>query len=357
MKLIHTGDNHLRDSQFSRRDRGQDFTNALNQVVDIAEQQGAVAILQAGDLLDSNRPSSGIMQVVKTIHNRLRKAGIWMYVVNGDHDKATPHWAELLEDKTETTGGIRVLQDELITIPGTKITIYGQDFIGKTKERFLEIKKDLPAADILMWHTMVKEFAGFYGKEAVSLDELPTDRYQLIALGDIHKQGYQQRGDCWVGYPGSTELCKNDEDLEKTVSVIEFTDGKLTSVTPVPLITRVARHFRINTQEDLADVLLQIGKLKDQNPMIFGKFNPGVPNVVAGIHQVLDPTKAIIRMSRIAETKGPDQVIADDDKSLLDFLPEFLVAGTAAYDVAAECLRDGAPVNDILDTYIKKALC
>src|ERR1019366_7021508 len=96
-KVLVTSDNHLRSLQYSSTQRGEDFTRAFEQIIDIAIDQKVKAILQCGDLLDSKSPSSKSMQDLAKAHHRLRKAGIPMLVVEGDHDKAEPHWVDSMK--------------------------------------------------------------------------------------------------------------------------------------------------------------------------------------------------------------------------------------------------------------------
>lgn len=362
-KLLHTSDNHLRERQYSSTQRGEDFTKAFNQVVDIAISTSVKAILQAGDLLDSKSPSSKSMVDLAKAHHRLRKAGIPMYVVEGDHDKAEPHWVDAMKaygiDETPSDGGLVILRDKLVTVPGTKITIYGQDFIGKTKERFLEIRDTLPKADILLWHTMVKEFAGFFGEQAVSIDELPTDNYRLIALGDVHVCDYKRRGDCLIGYPGSTELGKQDEPLMKTISLIDIPDaGPIPDPQLIPILTRLVKVYRLMKDEDVVRVLTELEECADKFPIILGRYDSRIPDVVKRIHAKVDPEKCIIRLQPLPQIDLPncEDNTPVENRDLASFLPEFLRAGTPLYDLAVSILEPEAPVMRILSEFVDKRL-
>jgi len=361
-RLIHLADSHLRDRQFSNASRGEDFTRAFNQAIDVAINTKVAAIIHGGDLLDSKRPSSKTMLDLAKIHARLVAAQMPMYVVNGDHDKDEPHWVDSMKDFGASLfqdRGIVVLKDQLITIPGTKITVYGMDYIGKTKERFLEIRDTLPKADILLWHTMIKEFAGFSGEQVASLSELPSDKYRLIALGDIHVSEYKHVRDCLVGYPGTTELCKKDEPLLKTVSLFEIPEaGPIAEPQKIPILTRCVKVYRLLKDEDVLRVITELDGIKDQNPMVFGRFDDRIPDVVKRIYAVLDPDKAIVRLQPLPQIEAPldenNEVV--ESKGMADFLPEFLIPGTALFDVASACLRDGAPAVELLTEFVDKRL-
>ena len=355
-KVLHTADTHLRQRQFNHLSRGEDFTKAFHAVIDVAIEHKVCAIVQAGDFIDTSTPSSHIIKkVIPAIQTRLVAAGIPMFMVNGDHDKTDPPWTSDLGRGCDN--GIHMMENQIATIPNTPLTIYGLDFIGKTKERFLEIRDALPSATILLWHTMVKEFAGFYGEESVSLAELPAHKYSLIALGDIHKCDYKDVGPCMVGYPGSTELVKKDEPLEKTVSIFEFDEqGHILGMELVVIPTRPVRLFRIANDADVVRVLTDIEKIKDLDPIIIGRYDSNIPDVVKRIYAAVDPDKAIIRLAPMQEMDAPLEADkqSEEEKGLIDFLPEFHQPGSELFDVAAAMLRPEAPIADIVNGFVDK---
>jgi DNA repair exonuclease SbcCD nuclease subunit len=358
-KILHTADNHLRDRHLSRLSRGEDFTAAMELVVQVAKEHDVKAVVQSGDLLDSNRPSSKTIHDLAKLHYQLQEAGIWMFVVNGDHDQSKPHWAELLQFHTghkggmESNPGIYVLEGQLVTIPGTDLTLYGMPFIGKTKEKYLEIKDSLPDADILAWHTQIKEFAGFLGQDALTLAEIPLGKYKFIGLGDLHVRDYRQLADgTWIGYPGSTELCNSGEPLQKSVTLVEFDDHQVKGLEQVNIKTRAVRKYVFNTDEEVTAAVTELAAIRDQHPLVFGKFDRRLPHVVARICSVLEPDKAVIRVHAFPENIAPDQVSPTDDAEIGDFMPEFHTPGSDDYDLAMALLQPDAPLNDLIDNFI-----
>ena len=362
-RVLHSADWHLRDSALARRERGEDFRRAARAVVNTAIAQKVNAILQAGDLLNDTRPSPANIRFLFDLNQLLEQARIPMFVAGGDHDKTDPHWATMIKDVDDrdfTRGGIFVIDNEKITIPGSNITVYGQGFIGKSKDGFLAIKDVMPEADILLWHVPVKEFCGFPIETAVSMEELPQC-YKLIALGDLHICDYRTMSNgTVVGYPGSTEICKNDEPLQKSVTIIEFDDAG-NMVQPfsfVPIPTRKALCYRIVTEEQAQQVIQDLTHYAAENPMVFVRYNPLLEGIVGRLHAVVDPNKAIVR----AEPLYDDLELAhtsmdlDDIKQPVDFLPMFFTPGTGLYDAAQLLLNPESKANDILDDYITKRL-
>ena len=363
VRLIATSDNHLRRSQYSTTQRGDDFTKAFEQIIDIAINTKVAAVMQTGDLLDSKSPASRALVVLAKAHHRLRKAGIPMIIVEGDHDQEEPHWVDAMKaygiEETPSDGGLIILHDQLYTIPGTKLTVYGQSFIGKTKERFLEIKDTLPQADILMWHTMCKDFAGFLADQAVSIAELPTDKYRLIALGDLHVCDYKRAGDCLVGYPGSSELVKKDEPLMKTISLFDIPDsGPIPEPKLLPLLTRLVKVYRLLKEEDVVRVLTELEACADQHPIILGRYDSRIPDVVKRIYAKVDADKCIVRLQPLPEIELPNCDVSTPipERTMVSFLPEFIQPGSELFEVATALLNPEAAVITILTEFVDKRL-
>ncbi len=359
--VLHSADLHLRDRQYNTSSRAADFRSAFEQVLDIGIREKVAAILLAGDLLDNNRPSSETIEFLFQMDRKLVAANMPCFVCNGDHDKTDPPWLSLMGGIPDGgRGGFRVLENERATIPGTDLTVYGLDFIGKTKDRFLELKDSLPASDILLWHTMVKEFAGFMeinGEGAVSLAEIPFEKFSFIALGDLHARKYLRNDatGCWIGYPGPTEICKGDEKAQKSVTIVDFDDAhKVTDLREIPLKTRTAFFYRLNRSEEVDAAVAEAAKVRDENPIIIARYNRNLPGVISRFYEALDPDKAIMRLTAMAEDEGtsPGQTLIEEERTVESFLPEWFRPGSEIHTMSEACCRPDAPVNDLLNAYV-----
>ncbi len=353
LKCIHTADTHLRVSQYSRSSRGDDFNRAFLDILHTAIRRKVGVILVAGDMLDSTRPSPKIVDFLKSVDALACKHGILILVTSGNHDLTDPHWAKIACVEGRRECGLRMIDNELVTLPNG-LTIYGQPFVPK--ERFLEIKNTLPAADILMFHGMIAELTGFANAAAIDIADLPTSKHQAIALGDIHHQEYVKVGNCLVGYPGSTELCEKSEDENKTVTELVFDDNnKLVSHEFLPVKTRHVLRFKLQTEDDVDQALLLAETQKSTEPIVFLEYDTSLRNVVARFSARLDPTKVLIRPYPTSQRVGKPKLGGDVRESLplTAFLDKFIPPGTALHALAATLLTPSSNAVELVDRYIE----
>ncbi len=354
--FIHTADNHLRDSQYGRRTRGDDFAAAFTAVLEKAHELGETTILCAGDLLDSTRPSPKIIAYLKHIDQKACEYGIQILVISGNHDLTEPHWASIVGFGNEARPcGLRIIDNQLVTLP-SGLTVYGQPYVPK--DTFLAIKDSLPPADVLMFHGMVQELMHFKSESALTLAELPTDKYRFIALGDIHVRKYVAVGGCMVGYPGSTEMCESSEALEKTVSQVTIppdASSAIGSVEPVRIPTRKAFRFKLVTEPDLEAALDAVEKAKDSDPLVFVYYMPTLGNVPARFLSRIDPTKALFRFYPIsADLEVAMPQASTELITPKDLLGNFIPAGNELYQLAADLLDPGVLPNDRIDLWLNQ---
>jgi DNA repair exonuclease SbcCD nuclease subunit len=353
-KIIHTADNHLRVSQFSRSSRGEDFSKAFLDVVHTAIRRKAGVILVAGDLLDSTRPSPKIIEFLKTVDTLACANGVLILVTSGNHDLTDPHWAKIAGVESRRECGLRIIDNELVTLPNG-LTVYGQPFVPK--EKLAEIRDTLPKADILMFHGMIAELTdGFKSESAIPIAMLPCERYQFIALGDIHHRKYTRVDGCLVGYPGSTELCEAGEEDAKTVTEVTFDNGKLVGEPEfLPVKTRQVLRFFLNTEDDVENALIQAETQKSAEPIVLFEYNAKLTTVPQRFAARLDPTKVLLRpypMMRDPKVKGLGNDVRDN-LPLVAFLDKFLPPGTAIHTLGAALLLPSANAVELVDRYIE----
>jgi len=355
IKILHTADNHLRASQYARPDRGLDFTQALNRVVDIAIKQKVDAILNSGDILDTTRPTARTVHDLNVLHYRLIEAGIPMYTISGNHDKTDPHWTSVI-DVGHTDRGIVCVDNKQFEVKGLKV--HGLPFTHN--DAFLANLAELPKADILMWHGMIREFVGYPTDKALSLDDLPQGKYQMMLLGDVHVHEQKQLQDgTLVSYPGSTELCNQTEEFQKWVDIYEIPVDEPGDYTmeSVKIQTRPAYAYRITSEEAVSEVLTKLAKVKDEKPMIFVSYTPDLDNVFARLTQVADPTQAIIRTKPLPMKSAPDpKQEATHDLQPLDFLDKFVAVGSPMFELGELLLNPQADAVSLVDAYVEREL-
>jgi DNA repair exonuclease SbcCD nuclease subunit len=356
--ILFTADNHLRDSQWSRRDRATDFQNALTDIIDTAIRDRVAAICVSGDLLDQIRPSPQVFRYLKRQNRRLERAAIPLYVTAGDHDKTDPHWTtQLKEEGDPRRCGIILLDNELVTVPGTDLTIYGLTFITKTKEGHDAVWATLPDATILLMHSTVQEFCKFPTANALRLDDLPRVKFNVISIGDIHVHESAYLDDeTLVLSPGSTELCKTNEPLEKFCYLVDFSNPtKPLEAQSVPIKTRKALRYTINTEEQMQAAVADLQTHATEAPIVIYTFNPAVENVAGRFGMIVDAEVAIMRgCPNYGEIRFDGAVEEDDEehRTTADFLPIYIPVESRLFSVAESLLSPEAPANDIIDAFI-----
>src|SRR5437879_4346902 len=85
MRLLHTADWHV-GRTLRGRSRAEEFEEALREVVGIAVQEGADAVLVAGDLYDQHSPAPEADALVFEALVCLHEAGIPVVAIPGNHD-------------------------------------------------------------------------------------------------------------------------------------------------------------------------------------------------------------------------------------------------------------------------------
>jgi DNA repair exonuclease SbcCD nuclease subunit len=363
IKIAHTADNHLRATQYARRDRGEDFFLALQDVVIKASDEGCDAILNSGDIIDTTRPSPYVVYQLKRIHRELKKRKLWMFTISGNHDKTEPHWTNIFADDDDEYG-IKLVDNEVFKIPGSELQVAAFPYMTREalKVRLKEVFPDVPSAEvprIIMWHGIVSEFADFPNMDSVEISDFPG--ICNVLLGDIHKREYRHRDPgTIIGYPGSTELCASNEHADKTFTILELDEhGKLLSDPRfVEITTRPVRNYRINNEDDMMQSLSDI-KQAPKNALIFVKFNDGVKEVVSRIRHVINSDVAILKAQRLPTGKFDVSTITrkEDDLQPSDFLKHFFTPGTKLFDTADSLLQPDAAASEIMDKYIANRLC
>lgn len=354
IKLAHIADCHLRTQQYGRQKRGEDFSRSLRSAIMKAHEEGADAILCAGDLLDTRNPGSKVcLAQLNDIQNLLQSLQIPMLVISGNHDNCCPAWhARFPLHNTwvrtrqgydipvghSAAGGIVDADDNIInlclaaTSEDTQelppLTCYGSPY--ETAAVFRERLPLLPDTDILMWHGEIKEFCGYPKENTIEIGDFPVNNWQLVAMGDQHvhrmitrKGGNAKNAECKqvIAYPGSTELCDASEDENKQFFMHTFVLNnerwELTTSESIAFETTPVQRINIDTKEDLEQSI----HLIKPGALVFVKYNKEVPNVATEIKNtltVLDPdgTTVLRLMPKEAITEANTEYNAASGKFL-----------------------------------------
>lgn len=361
--ILHTADWHLRDSQYTSLDRGQDFTKAAIAVIDIAMAFGVKAICNCGDILNNKRPSSKNIKDLVLIDKRLRAAGIPMYVISGNHDLARPSWISIVHGQRNTDNdhsGIIDVDNKLITIPNSNgLTIYGVPSLGPTAFRALQ--PEWPKADILMSHEMVQEFCAFKTEdETLKISDYPLEKYKSILLGDIHTNSYKRMGSTLIGYPGPIEFCSRNEINRKFVTVLEWDKRELVgeNIKTVKLPSREIMIFNVFQDLDVDKAVKEIKDNRHKSPIIFVKYDGRMSAVPATLMSVVAGTKSILRCSAYNHLEVGKIFNPEDEvlhlRTPQDFVSDFINPSSELFKMARTLADPDVDHRRIISDYVNE---
>ena len=210
MLIAHLSDTHLGATQFGLREREEDVYEAFDEVVETAIKDRVEAVIHAGDIFDSPKPSGTALVKLADALERLRAKGIRFFFTLGEHDisrvPGTP--SPLLYHRV----GLATYVGD-----GQPVTHRGLTVVGYQKHRrsevdgLLEKLRSLDALTaasrgkkILVLHQGLVEAHRWAGE--LSASDLPRT-FDYYAMGHLHDR-FERRFDGLRGvvcYPGSTE--------------------------------------------------------------------------------------------------------------------------------------------------------
>jgi DNA repair exonuclease SbcCD nuclease subunit len=358
VRLVHTADTHLRMSHSGSLERGQDFFRAAMSVVEIAGARGAHAILNAGDMLNAPDNLPEVARQLSMIDQECQARKLPMYVVQGNHDFAEPSWIAVQEnqpraDANDDVSGIHLL-DGTIQVGGLKIL--GLPFMAPS-----ELRQALAEAEthhVLVWHGAVLEFAKFPTDEIITCEDLTKGPWKAVLLGDIHVRQYLHCNDVVVGYPGATELCKKDEPLEHSCTIMDF-DAKTGGVVGfeyAPVAHRPVITLTIADDVELAAAAVQVQERAKLTPalLVLATYADSVEGVRTRLQQAAG-SRSIVRAtaysteSMQADTRRNE---GETDKQPVDYLERFIPPGSDLHRLGQQLCDPDANVNELLRNYV-----
>jgi exonuclease SbcD len=216
MKLLHAADLHI---GFSVPGLPSAQYHALHELTEAAIDRKVDAVIWAGDTFHSRRPSPADLLVAVRAANRLRQAGVELFVGTGNHDgytaigNADSHtlgwWAALESALDDGRGEIHVMTEARVyrgglavahlpyphrrLVAGTELT--PQEQVAEAGRIATRTVVDLAeqSADLLVAHvsfegaSLGSEAAMRMGWDAM-LDPVVLEAFPYVALGHVHVQ-------------------------------------------------------------------------------------------------------------------------------------------------------------------------
>lgn len=268
MKFLHISDLHIgkRVNEFSMT---EDQKYILNQILRIAEQERAEAVLIAGDVYDKSMPSAEAVQIFDWFLTGLADLGKTVIAVSGNHDspERIAFGGELMRGRGVYVSPVYrgealevELRDEygdisVHLLPFLKPATLRHALEGRQEEEenrlpesyqeALEIavkrmEIDVKKRNILVAHQFVTG-AGRCDSEEVSVGGLDNvdasvfDDFDYVALGHIHSP--QSVGRETVRYCGTPlKYSFSEAEQEKSVTVLEMGEKGDVVLSTVPLV-------------------------------------------------------------------------------------------------------------------------
>ena len=304
MRFLHIADLHL-GKQMNDLLLLDDQEAVLDQVVHIANEEKADAVLIAGDVYQRSTPQAEAMALFDRFVSRLVEAGKKVFVISGNHDSALriSYFASLVKNAgvyvTETFNG--ELQHVTLQDTDGEVTVWMMPFLRPAHvKRALPEEKitsyqdavaavirhadiDFTKRNVLMSHQFI------VGCETCDSEELSVgtldhidgavfDGLDYVALGHIH--GPQKVLRDTMRYAGSPlKYSFSEARHKKSVTIVEMLEKGETTVRTVPLYP-------------LHDVRLIEGRLADIMAMPYSE-----DYVWITIHDELPPPDAKVTLT------------------------------------------------------------
>lgn len=244
---------------------------AFDALVELAVARNAAFVVLAGDIYDGAERGVRAQLRFKKGLERLSDAGIWSFVVHGNHDPVDTGWSAIRSDwpplvKIFDHGTV----DEVtVEKDGEPIaTVRGISFERRAEMNNLALrfpKQSGPGLQVGVLHCNLGGVQEHDPYAPCSVDDLMKPGYDYWALGHIHQRTAVREGDPWIVYAGNLQgrNPKASEQGAKGALVVEV-DGR--TVHPPEFIPLdVVRFLQIEVDiAGIADLSALEGQLVDE---------------------------------------------------------------------------------------------
>lgn len=217
LRILHLADLHLGwKPQFLgplAEDRQRERDGLLRRAVDFVLNQHPVdLVIIAGDLFETHKPDSALIESVISDLRRLVAAGVAVVTAPGNHDEIT-YVDSVYRAYAQRWPGVLIRSPmpahvDSLDINGTRVHIYGLAYTGGLTQtqppidRFPRLNDD--GFHVAVFHGSLDWDAGERSLPLRS-EALAAARYDYIALGHIHRPSEHKIGPGLAVYPGAIE--------------------------------------------------------------------------------------------------------------------------------------------------------
>jgi DNA repair exonuclease SbcCD nuclease subunit len=234
-RFLHAADLHL-DSPLRGLERYEDAPveevrgaprRALENLVQLALDEGVDFVLLAGDLYDGDWRDYNTGLFFVSQMRRLEQAGIPVHLVSGNHDAASQITKSLrLPDNVFR---YQQTKPQTLELPELGVAIHGQSFATRSVTRDLAAEfpeGDAARFDIGLLHTSLDGRPGHDDYAPSHPDTLRSKGYDYWALGHVHEREIVSE-DPWIVFPGNLQGRHARETGAKGCSLVTVENGAL----------------------------------------------------------------------------------------------------------------------------------
>ncbi len=278
-RFLHLADIHLGFDRYGNAERTRDFFFALEDVLQRYAIDAKVDfVLIAGDLFEYRQILPGVLNQAKSALGMLRKAGIPVLAIEGNHDhrpfgsntswlRHLADWGDLIllePDQEEDSGETCFRAWDPETLKGGYIDldcgvrVYGSHWYGSAAPqmipRLAAAIAPLPPApgpQVMLFHHglegQIARYAGALRRE--DLEPLRAAGIDYLALGHIHKH---YAVDDWIFNPGSLEansIAEGQDQMPRGALLVELEPGRVSATLQQDYEQRPITRLRLDVEK------------------------------------------------------------------------------------------------------------
>ena len=228
---------------------------AFRNLIDEAIREQVNFMVIAGDLYDGNWPDFNTGLFFSQEMGRLKREGIPVFIVNGNHDAESKLTRQLELPDNVTVFSSRAAETRQLSEIG--VALHGQSFRDAKTEENLAINYPPPISDFFnigILHTALEGHAAHASYAPCSMSDLADKRYDYWALGHVHEYSILQTSPL-IAFPGNLQG-RHIRETGPRGALLVAVENNIPSIERLFVDTVRWRHLEINATQaqSLADV-------------------------------------------------------------------------------------------------------
>ena len=281
-RFLHLADLHLGKYAYGHHERFLDMMRAFEYAARYAVDENLDFIIASGDIFDARTINSETLTQAVRVFEMLKKAGVDVYAIEGNHDRAfvrdRDSWLRFLEGR----GYIRLLKPDVserevrfldygegggCVAHAAGVRMIGLGYPGASCPAYLEklnewLEKTNEYTVLLLHAGFSNFFTEDMGRTDIKELEKLFGRIDYVAMGHIHRRE-EMLGKVYM--PGSTEYVDAREAMRKDEKGFYIVDTAADTARFVPVPVRPYVFLDVDARAEtdiLGAVLKKAGKLE-----------------------------------------------------------------------------------------------